>query len=116
MSKTELAFELRDEAERLVRMAEAAVAGARGYTERDVAETELQECLALQDECLEAIAPTIEERERQVVAGVHAAVAALRGDPMSDWTQRHRRWHSAAVKARLSGALGVKTYMRAWPW
>jgi hypothetical protein len=107
----EEALRLRHDAEALVRMAEEALAAQRDPTLRDVAESELRSCLDLQDATLEAIGPTIEQRELEVRKAALAALAALRGDFGSDWTMKHRRWHSIPVKARLAGAIGAKAYL-----
>ena len=112
----ELAAELADDAELLVRAAEAAVDAARDPTMRDVAETELQLAMQLQDEVLEDVAPAIEGRERQIRADVRAAVASLRDEPGSDWMSKHRRWMSAAVKSRLVRRLGRRTYEKVFPF
>jgi hypothetical protein len=111
----EQALELVDAAEALVRQAEQDLDAADGYLERDLAETELRECLALQDQALAAAVPAIAGREAEVQAGVRTAIAALRGDPWSDWMQRHRRWHPIAVKARLVRQVGRKVYEGAFP-
>jgi hypothetical protein len=110
------AAELADAAEALVRDCEANLEAATDPTVRDVLETELRSALEMQDEVLDPVAPAIAERERRVRAGVHAAIAALRGDFMHDWTMRHRRWHSIAVKSRLVGMVGWKRYEAWWPW
>jgi hypothetical protein len=109
------ALDLVDDAEALVRQAEVAVGAAGSYIERDVAETTLRECLAVQDQALAAVAPAIEAREAEIRAGVRAAIAALRRDPGADWMQRHRRWHPIAVKARLVRLVGRKVYEGAFP-
>jgi hypothetical protein len=111
-----LAVELVDDAEALVQAAERAVEGERDPTLRDVRETELRATLVMQDEIAETVAPAIDRRQREVADAALAAVRSLQGAPSADWTAKHRRWHSPAVKAKLVGALGAKTYMRAFPW
>ena len=111
----EQALELVDDAEALVCQAEQDLDAAGSYLERDVAETELRACLAIQDQALAAAAPAIAAREAEIRAGVRAAIAALRRDPGSDWMQRHRRWHPIAVKARLVRLVGRKVYEGALP-
>jgi hypothetical protein len=93
--KYEQAVELADRAEELVRMAERAVEDAEGYLAHDIAETTLQECLALQDAALEAVAPAIAAREAEVEARVREAVASLRGDVTASWHAKHRKYMSA---------------------
>ena len=110
-----LAAELVDDVEVLVRQAEAAVAAAVDPTEKDVLETQLDGIFALQDEVCGMVAPAIEQRERAVVAAALEALAALRGDPGVSWEHRHRRYHSPAVKARLSAAMGSRTYLKIFP-
>ena len=116
MNKTALAIELADDAETLVRLAEAGLAEARGPTQRDIAETMLNEALALQDEVLETVAPALEQREQELRRDVREAVRALLRKPGSDWVMRHRKYHTAAVKARLVGMMGQRRYAEWFPW
>jgi hypothetical protein len=85
----EAALDLADAAERLVRAAEADLAQARTYTERDVAETELQAALATQDAVLEEIAPEIERRRAavrdQAFEAMRAADGTHRQGVMQTW-------------------------------
>jgi hypothetical protein len=111
MKKAELAIELAASAECLVRQAEQAVEGADGYLARDLAETELQAALSLQDEVLECVAPAIAERERQVRAEVRAAL-----DRSSPWERRARRFLSPAAKSRIIRMIGKRAYERVLPW
>jgi hypothetical protein len=105
VNKAEMAMDLADSAEALVRQAEAAVASARDPTQRDVAETQLGEALALQDQVLDSVAPVIEVREQKLRQAVREAVRSLQGDPAAPWHAKHRQHMSAAVKARLVGMM-----------
>jgi hypothetical protein len=115
MTRYDDAIDLADDVEALVRRAEATLERATDATERDVLETELRETLALQDQVLEAVAPTIEAREREVdrLARRAIEVAAYGGGP--DWHLKHRKFMSAAVKARIVALYGRRVYERL-PW
>jgi hypothetical protein len=78
------AAELAGRAELMVRQAEHALAAATDPTVRDVAETELQAALALQDQVMTAVASALERGEHQIR---RQALAAL--DPRSDSELRH---------------------------
>jgi hypothetical protein len=82
----------------------------------DVAETELQDALDLQDEVLEAVAPALEERERRTRAAVHEAIRSLEGDPTASWDAKHRRWMPVAVKVRLIAKFGGRRFLELFPW
>jgi hypothetical protein len=114
--RTEMALDLAAGAEAMVRRAEAAVEAALDPTVRDIAETELREALALQDEVLEAVAPALEDRERRIQAQVREAIASLLGEPWASWDANHRRWMPVAVKARLVRMVGRKRYLGRFPW
>jgi hypothetical protein len=115
VNRYEQADALIDQAEELVRVAEEAVEAATGYTEGDVAETELQASIALQDHVLEAVAPTIERRRVELRDQMFEALRAAAGEPGADWTLRFRKFHSAALKSRIVGRIGAREYAK-WPW
>jgi hypothetical protein len=109
------AVEILDEAEDLVREGEAALAAAGDPTMVDICATRLDELYRLQDEVCEAAAPVVADRERALRAAVCEVVRSARGEVGSDWTLRHRRWMSVAVKARIIRRYGRRFY-EGLPW
>jgi hypothetical protein len=110
-----LATELIDAAEDLVQAAEADLEAATDPTQIDVAESRLQDALQTQDEVGEKVAPVIAEREQDLREAVREVARSVRGEPGSDWTMRHRRWMSAAVKSAVIRRYGQRAYA-ALPW
>ena len=114
--RVEEAWALADEAEALVRDAEAALEAATDPTMRDALATRLDELYALQDETLAAVGPAIEASEQELQRRVREACRSAAGDPGSDWVLKYRRWMAPAVKARIARAIGHKKFMRMFPW
>ena len=111
----EQAIALADDAEQLVCEAESALAAATDPTEHDIQATRLDEAYALQDEALATVGPAIEEREQELRRAVREVASAVRGEPGSDWTMRHRRWISPAVKSAVIRRFGRRAYAEL-PW
>ena len=115
------AVELRDEAEQLVRGLEEDLAGAADPTRRDIIETRLREALELQDETLEAVAPSIERRREELRAAVSEVVKSVKSEPGSNWVSKYLRLRQAPsscyIRRRtpVPGALGVAIAARALP-
>ena len=107
----ELAAELADAAELLVRAAEAALDAARDPTMRDVAETELHRPCSSRMRSWRTWRRRSRERERQIRADMRAAVASLRDEPGSDWMSQ-----ASALDERRgqveAGPAGRSTHLR----
>ena len=93
-----------DQIEKMMLAAPELILQLRG--EREAALERLLQAEVLEDE----------QYHQEVMRGVHEAMRALNNQVPSDWTQRHRRWHSTAVKARSSGMMGAKAYAKMFPW
>ena len=78
-------------------------------------DTQGQAAVAAQDEVGEKVAPAIAEREQDLREAVREVARSVRGEPGSDWTMRHRRWMSAAVKSAVIRRYGRRAYA-ALPW
>jgi hypothetical protein len=113
--KYELALDLIDGAEEMVRTAEQALEAAEGYTGRDLAETELQACLEVQDRILKLVAPTIVERRKEIARHGWEAIRAMADAPGSDFLAKRRRYMRPAVKSWLISKIGRRAYMM-MPW
>jgi hypothetical protein len=68
-----------------VREAECALETAADPTWRDIIETRLRECIALQDEIQSETAAVLEQHERELRRPVHEVMRSAAGEPGSDW-------------------------------
>jgi hypothetical protein len=110
-----LAVEIADLSSVVVEAAEEALAAAEGPTARDIAETRLRAAYEQQDVVLAEVGPTIADRERAMREAVREVARAVRGEVGSDWTQKHRRWMSPALKSALIRRYGRRAYEEL-PW
>jgi hypothetical protein len=107
-----LAAEIREAAEQVVIAAEQALAAARDPTEADIAATRLTEIYAESDAALAEVGPTLAAREQDLRRQANDVCRAMAGEPLSDWTLKHRRYFSTALKARLVRKIGRRLYER----